>query len=151
MSYDNVTPFRPRPRQKPPRSGGGMGLNTHRGRAVLAQALTFIAFAVNFFTPYMPWSLIGLALGIAAAFIAFSNRGQAMPWANTHHEHALRTLMIGLSLLTLGAALTYVSSFLALATWFRIVVTLWACLRAGVGAVMAIMRKPIPNPRGALF
>lgn len=153
LSQENVTPFR-RPPKRPvqPQRGDGLGFNTHRGKAVLAQLLTLATFAVNWFFPTTPWSLIGAALGIGAFFLAYSNRGQGMPWAATHHEHALRTLLIGYSIWLLAGLLTYVSAFLGMATLFiRIAVALWAGVRAGVGLVLALLRKPVPNPRGVLI
>lgn len=152
MASDNVTPFRPRPKPVAPQRGGGLGFNTHRGKAVLVQLLTLGAFACNFFLQAAPWSFIGMALGIAAGALAFSNRGQGMPWANTHHEHALRTLIIGYSVWLLGGALTYISPMLMLATLLvYVVVAVWAGLRSVIGIVLALMRRPIPNPRGWLI
>src|SRR5262245_11659306 len=106
---DNVTPFRRPPKRAPaPQQKGGMGFKTHRGRAVLVQVLTLAAFALNFFFTTAPLSFIGMAVGIAAAFIAVSNRDAGMPWANTHHEHALRTLIIGYSIWVLASLLSYI-------------------------------------------
>ena len=34
-------------------------------------------------------------VAVAGGAMALSNRAEAMPWAQTHHEHALRTLVIG--------------------------------------------------------
>lgn len=153
MPSDNVTPFR-RPPKRPiaPQRGDGLGFNTHRGKAVMVQTLTLATFAVNWFFPVMPLALVGMALGIGAFVLAYSNRGQAMPWANTHHEHALRTLLIGYSIWVLASMLTYVSPFLAMATLFiHIAVAIWAGVRSAVGMVLALMRKPISNPRGILF
>lgn len=152
MPADNVTPFRrPAKRAVAPQQQGGWGLKTHRGRAVLSQALTLAAFLCNFFLAG-PWSLIGTGVGVAAAVVAFSNRGQGMPWAATHHEHALRTLIIGYSVWVLGGALTYVSPFLGLATLLaHIVVAIWAGLRSALGLGLALMRRAIPNPKGLLI
>ena len=151
MSNDNVTPFRPRPKPAQPQQSGGLGFRTHRGKAVLAHLLTLAAFAMNWFFPLPPLSFIGMAVGIAGAALAYSNRGQGMPWAATHHEHALRTLIIGYSIWVLGSLLTYLSPMLVLATWFvHLAVVLWAALRAGIALVLALMRKPVPNPRGVL-
>ena len=44
---DNVTPFR-RPKPVRPQQPGGGGFKTHRGKAMLVQFLTLIAFALNF-------------------------------------------------------------------------------------------------------
>jgi uncharacterized membrane protein len=152
MSQDNITPFRPRrPPPKPP-GAGGIGLNTPRGKAVAAQALTLAAFAFSFFLPGLPWSLIGLAIGVAGFFIAASNRQAPMPWARTHHEHALRTLLFGGSIWTLASMLQLISPFLSVATFvIWIAVLVWVAVRAGVGLVFAVMRKPITRPTGFLF
>lgn len=165
---DNVTPFR-RPPKRPvaPQQQGGWGFKTHRGRAVLVQALTLIAFVLNFVGSVagqfllaatgaaqlrgVIW-IIGLGVGIAAVVIAFSNRNQAMPWANTHHEHALRTLVIGYAIWTLGSLLTYVHGSLIVGTMFvQIGVAVWAVLRAVIGLALSSGRKPIPHPRGAFI
>lgn len=151
MPADNVTPFRPRPKPVAPQRGEGLGFNTHRGKALLVQLLVIAAFAANWFFRAGPWALIGTALGIAGFVLAYTNRGRAMPWANTHHEHAFRTLIIGYSIWVLASLLVYVSSFLALATFFvQLAVAIWAGVRGLIGVVLALMRKPIPNPRGLL-
>lgn len=150
---DNVTPFRRPPKRPPaPQQSGGLGFKTHRGKAVLVQVLTLAAFALNFFFRAPPESFIGMAVGIAAAFIAYSNRDAGMPWANTHHEHALRTLILGYSIWVLASLLSYIHGSLGVATIFiYFVVVIWAAIRAGVGVVLAIMRKAVPHPRGWLL
>lgn len=152
MPADNVTPFRRPPPPKPVRrQQEGWGFKTHRGKAVLAHLLTIAAFAVNFFVRMPPWSFIGLVVGLAAFLLVYSNRGQAMPWANTHHEHALRTLIIGYSIWILASLLTLISGALFTITMYiQLAVLLWTGVRALIGLVLAIMRKPIPNPKGWL-
>lgn len=153
MPADNVTPFR-RPPKRPasPQRGDGLGFNTHRGKVVLAHVLTIAAFGLNFFLRAPPLSLIGLVIGVAAILLVLSNRGQAMPWANTHHEHALRTLMIGYAIWVFASILTLISPFLALGTLLvQIAVAVWATVRAIIALVLGVMRKPIPNPRGWLI
>ncbi|MBL8538116.1 MAG: hypothetical protein JNM59_11990 [Hyphomonadaceae bacterium] len=152
MPADNVTPFRrPPKRAVAPQRGEGFGFNTHRGKVVLAHALTVAAFALNMLFRVPPLSFIGLAVGVAAIALVISNRGQAMPWANTHHEHAVRTLMIGYALWVIASLLTLISPFLALAALFgQVVVALWAGVRALIALVLGVMRKPIPNPHGWL-
>jgi len=146
---DNVTPFR-RPKPVRPQQSG-LGLKTHRGKVLLVHLLTIAAFLCNLFLSAMPWSLIGLVVAIAAIALAYSNRGQAMPWANTHHEHAVRTLVIGYAIWLLGSALGYIHGSLAVASFFIYIgVTIWACLRALIAFVLGVMRKPVPNPRGWL-
>lgn len=149
---DNVTPFRrPPPKPVAPQRGEGFGFNTHRGKVLLAHALTVTAFALNVFLRAPPLSFIGLAIGVAAILLVMSNRGQAMPWANTHYEHAVRTLMIGYALWVAGSLLTLISPFLAMVTLLiQIVVALWAGVRALIALVLGVMRKPIPKPRGWL-
>ncbi|MDX2276797.1 MAG: hypothetical protein NW206_15210 [Hyphomonadaceae bacterium] len=149
MPSDNVTPFRRRPPPKPVQRGGG--LTSHRGKAVLAQALTLAAFGLSFVFAAPPLSYIAMAVAIAGGAVALSNRAEAMPWAQTHHEHALRTLIIGYAILTLASLLIFISgSMLIVYFYVQIAVTIWAALRAGIGLVLAIMRKPIWNPRGPL-
>jgi hypothetical protein len=97
MSQDNVTPFRRPPPKRPvaPQQSGGWGFKTHRGKAVLVHALTLACFALPFLLgglPFIRW--IGIGLGIAGAVVAYTSRAEAMPWAATHHEQALRTLLI---------------------------------------------------------
>lgn len=149
MPSDNVTPFR-RPKPARPQQSGGVGLKTHRGKVVLVHLLTIAAFALNLLLQE-PWSLIGMAVGIGAIALAFTNRGQAMPWANTHHEHAVRTLVIGYAIWVLGSLLGYVHGALAVGTiYVHLVVAIWAALRAAIALVLGIMRKPVPNPHGWL-
>lgn len=158
---DNVTPFR-RPKPVRPQQKGGLGFSTHRGKAVLIHLLTIGTYVCAFFFPFPPppgspivlyvAGCITFALAIIAVTIAMPNRYAGMPWATTHHEHAIRTLLIGFVLWTLSSALTYISSvFGIVAFWAHVVIMLWAILRSGVGVVLAFMRKPIRNPRGLLF
>lgn len=145
---DNVTPFR-RPKPVRPQQQGGLGIKTHRGKVVLAHLLTIAAFAANFALRTVPWSFIGLIVGIAAVVIVYSNRGAAMPWANTHHEHALRTLIIGYALWVLAGLLVLINGSLYTVTIFiQLGIAIWAVLRAVVALVLGVMRKPVPNPRG---
>jgi uncharacterized membrane protein len=146
---DNVTPFR-RPKPARPQQSGGVGLKTHRGKVVLVHLLTIAAFALNLLLQE-PWSLLGMAVGIGAIALAFTNRGQAMPWANTHHEHAVRTLVIGYAIWVLGSLLGYVHGALAVGTiYVHLAVAIWAGLRAVIALVLGVMRKPVPNPHGWL-
>ncbi len=152
MPPDNVTPFRPR--RPPPRPAGqGSGLTTHRGKAVLVQALTLATFLGMFFVRMPPWHYLPLVLGIAAVAIAFSNRQDGMPWAQTHHEHALRTVLIGYAIWTLSSLILglFGAGMQMTILLIQLVVLLWAGVRAIVGVALAIMRKPVWRPRGVLF
>lgn len=147
---DNVTPFR-RPRPKPP--ARRFNLQSQRGKAILAQALVIACFAATYFLPGALWSLIGVGFGIAGVLIASANRMEGMPWARTHHEHALRSFIIGAAawtLLTVFLILPY-APLIPVVFWGRIVVCVWAGVRGLVGLVLATMRRPIPNPKSLLF
>ncbi len=162
MSHDNVTPFR-RPRRPPPkRQSSGGGFNSQRGRAVLAHLLALASFACAFFFPFPPpdgaplliilASCISLALAFAAVALTMRYRFEGMPWTTTHHEHVIRTLLIGYSIWVVAGALLYVSPALAIVKFVAILIVLiWVVIRSGIGLVLAIMRKPINNPRGWLL
>lgn len=151
MPSDNVTPFR-RPKPVRPQQQGGLGIKTHRGKVLLEHLLTIAAFALNVVFRVAPWSFIGLVVAIAAVVIVYSNRGAAMPWANTHHEHALRTLIIGYSLWVLASLLVLINGSLIMITiYLQLAIALWAVVRAVIALVLGVMRKAIPNPRGWLI
>ncbi|HYD87629.1 MAG TPA: hypothetical protein VEA80_09155 [Vitreimonas sp.] len=151
MSHDNVTPFRRPPKRPAVRQQGGWGMKTHRGKVVLAHLLTIAAFALNLVFRFPPLSYLGLAVGIAGVVLVYSNRGAAMPWANTHHEHALRTLMIGYAIWALGSLLSFVHDALTPATLFiQFGAAIWAVLRAVIALALGVMRKPVPHPHGWL-
>lgn len=160
MPSDNVTPFRrPPPRPVRPQQSGGWGFKTHRGKAVLVHALTLACFVVQFALGGQLGQIIGIALAIAAGVIAFSSRAEAMPWAATHHEQAIRTLIMAFVITTvLGLPSLVVPRDLAsfwlyyaqVYFWGSLIVFIWAGLRALIGLVLAGMRKPVPNPRGWL-
>lgn len=164
MSRDNVTPFR-RPPKRPvaPQQQGGIGLRTHRGKAVLVHALTLTALA-------LPWllggvlpfvGLLAMGVGIAAGFIAIASRADAMPWAATHHEQCLRTLVIYFAITTLvqlpsfvlppGTAAQIRAPLAGIVFWGSLIALIWAGLRALIALVLAMLRKPVPNPRGWLL
>lgn len=152
MPSDNVTPFRRPPRRPQPRSSGGSPLTTPRGKAVLVQLLTLAAYALSFLFPVAPMSYFALAVAVSAVAIAYSNRvAEAMPWAQTHHEHAIRTLIIGYAIWTIASILPYAIPTLMIVTFFaHLAVLVWVAIRAGIGVVLAIMRRPIWHPRGIL-
>ena len=153
MPSDNVTPFR-RPPKRPvaPQQDGGLGFKTHRGKVVLAHLLTIAAFTLNLFFRAPPMSFIGLAVGIAAVVLVYSNRGQAMPWANTHHEHAIRTLIIGYALWMLASVLILINGALMIVTlYLQIAIAIWAVVRGVIALVLGMMRKAVPHPHGWLI
>ncbi|ANP46888.1 hypothetical protein [Candidatus Viadribacter manganicus] len=158
MPSDNVTPFR-RPKPVRPQQQGGLGFKTHRGKAVLVHLLTIATYTCAFLFPFpappgaplvlVIASCVSLALAFAVIALATPNRYGAMPWATTHHELAIRTLIIGFVLWTLASALTYISpALMVVAFWGHVIIMIWAILRAIIGLVLGVMRKAIPNPRG---
>jgi uncharacterized membrane protein len=162
MPADNVTPFRRPPKRVQKRQQGGMGFKSHRGKAVLVQLLTLATFVSAFLFPFpsppgVPLeiviaSCISLALALVTVVLATQNRYDAMPWATTHHEHALRTLLFGFAIWTFASALTYVNGiFVVVAVYVHIAVVIWAVIRSGVGIVLALMRRPVWNPKGWLL
>jgi uncharacterized membrane protein len=159
---DNVTPFR-RPPKRPvaPQQRGGMGFKTHRGKVVLVHILTLACFAVPFVFGGVPMvQLIGLGFGIAGAVVAYTTRPEATPWAATHHEQALRTLLFAFLAMTLLSLPSYViprgagpdvtGVYMQIYFWGQLIVLIWAGLRALVGLVLGVMRRAVPNPRGWL-
>ncbi|HVV31682.1 MAG TPA: hypothetical protein VHC73_00535 [Vitreimonas sp.] len=149
---DNVTPFRRPPKRVQQKQQGGLGLKSHRGKAVLVQLLTIAAFALNFVFPTPPESYIGMAVAIGAFLLAYANRYTGMPWAMTHHEHAVRTLMIGYAIWVFASLLTLIYGPLAIVAFYiHLAVIVWALIRAAIGLVLAMLRRPIPNPRGIII
>jgi uncharacterized membrane protein len=161
MSRDNVMPFRPRrPRPKGPR----FNLQSPRGKAILVEALTLAAVLLSAL-PYAPivWPAplvmgpvlcyLPLLPGLAALMAAAGNMSAAMPWARTHHEFVVRTLVIAGCAMVLFSLLIYVPAALfgAIAFYGRVAALLWAGLRALIGLILAIARRPIPHPRGLLI
>jgi len=150
---DNVTPFR-RPPKRPvaPQQSGGMGFKTHRGKVVLAHLLTIGAFTLNLIFGAPPLAYIGIGVGVAAGFFVYSNRGATMPWANTHHEHAMRTLIFGYSIWVLASALTLINgALLTITVYIQLAVAIWALIRALIALVLGVMRRPVPHPHGWLI
>jgi len=162
MPADNVTPFRRPPKRPPaPQQSGGLGFKTHRGRVVLVHVLTLLCFGLPWVLAFPGSDLITLGFGIAAALLAVVSRNDAMPWAATHHQQAIFTLiiaMVGYLLMALpGYLLTpqMLASFSGTLTpiyfWAIVIISVWVIFRAGVGLVLAILRRPVPNPRGLLI
>jgi uncharacterized membrane protein len=152
MPSDNVTPFRRPPKRVQQRQQGGLGLKSHRGKAVLVHLLTLTAFALDLVFPTGIEAYIGMGVGLAAAFLAYSNRYDGMPWAATHHEQVFRTLLLGFSVWTIANALSFVNgAFGIVVVYIHLAIIVWAAIRSGVGLVLALMRRPIPHPKGMLI
>lgn len=143
---ENVVPLRPR-RRRPTRR---WDLKAPRSQVLLVHGLTLATFALH---------LVGagalryaaIALGVAAVAIAAARRQEGMPWACTHHEYALRTLVF-------GAAASILASLLALApvlspyAWYAdLGVLSWVGLRTVWGFGRGMLRAPMLRPRSPLF
>lgn len=141
-----------------------MGFKTHRGKAVLVHVLTMACFAAPFLIGGLVGAqmaqLVGFGIGIAAVLIAHSSRESATPWAATHHEQAMRTIIIGSVLFMVLGLPRYVVSqevtafwsfYSPIAFWAWLVIVLWGGLRAVVGLVLATMRRPVFKARGWLL
>lgn len=166
MSRDNVTPFRKR-RPPPKQMRQGPPLSTHRGRAVAVQvlallsgvllALEFVPFLLPFFgLPLIAidrnlLSIVSIVVSAAGFLIASSNRHTAMPWAATHHEFALRTIVVGICGSALGSAMGFLGplAYGGLVLWA--VTSVWVIGRSVLGVVFAAMRRPMRHPKGWLI
>jgi uncharacterized membrane protein len=104
--------------------------------------------------------LIGFGIGLAGVLVAYSSRDSATPWAATHHEQAMRTIIIASILITaLSLPRLVVSQEVAgfwniygpIAFWTWVVIVLWGGLRAVVGLVLAGLRRPVFKARGWLL
>ncbi|MCR6645485.1 MAG: hypothetical protein NVV62_13750 [Terricaulis sp.] len=158
----NVTPFR-RPPKRPaaPQQSGGLGFKTHRGRVVLVHVLTLLCFGLPWVLAFPGSDLITLGFGIAAALLAVVSRNDATPWAATHHQQAIFTLIIAMVsylvlalpgyLLTPQMMASFASTLAPVFFWATVLITIWAIVRAGVGLVLAILRRPVFNARGLLI
>lgn len=150
---DNITPFRPRRPPPKPARGPSFNLQSQRGKAIFVQLLVAACFAATYFLPGALWSLIGIGLGVAAVLVAQQNRADGMPWARTHHEHALRTVIIGAVAWMLLSVLLIlnIGVLIPVVYWGRIAVCVWAGARGLIGAALAVMRRPMFDPKGLLI
>lgn len=143
----NVTPFRPRPKTPPPRGSRGFDPQRPQHKVLLMHGLTAVAFLLNWWLAF-PLSLLGLGAGIGAVAIAQSNRREGMPWAQTHHEFGVRTLLLGAAVWVV-AGLFVMLPIPGVATaveLVQLVVLVWVLARTAMGVWRALNRKPTPNP-----
>lgn len=159
---DNVTPFRrPPPRPVRPQQSGGMGFKTHRGKAILVHVLVLACFAVPFLIGGQLGRFVSMGIAIAAGLVAYTSRADAMPWAATHHEQALRSLIYAFVVTTILSLPVFIMSrdwppevlltITQVIFWGTVIVSIWAGVRSLIGLVLAAMRKPVPHPRGLLI
>lgn len=137
---DNVTPLRPRRRQR-----RGLDLRAPRSQVLLVHALTGVTFATFYFATGA-FEYIAMALGVAAIAIAAGRRREGMPWACTHHEFALRTLLFGgvaWVLVRLASLIPVVGAYQYYAIW---AICGWVALRVVWGFSRGVLRLPIHRP-----
>lgn len=143
---DNVVPLRPRRR---PRKQ--LDLKAPRSQVLLVHGLTALTFGLYLLTKG-PWDYVATAFGVAALAIAASRRSDGMPWACTHHEFALRTLLIGGVGWVLASLLGLVPGVGAAgALWALLGVCAWVGLRVVWGFARGVVRLPILRPKTPLI
>lgn len=142
---DNVVPLRPRKRprrQFDPRAP--------RTQVLIVHTLTAATFALHFISAG-PLRYLAVALGVAAIAIAATRRTEGMPWACTHHEFALRTLLIGgiaWLLALLAGVVPVIGAYSGIAI---LVICAWVALRVVWGFGRGVLRLPILRPRTPLL
>jgi uncharacterized membrane protein len=140
------------PSDRSPSSDGDMRLNAGASLAALAHILTIAAFVLSVMLRAPPAAYAGYVVAVAAAALAYSLRRAAMPWAATHYEHALRTLIIGYLLWAFAAALQLIhGALISVVLYLQLAVALWAVVRAAIALFLALTRRAIPHPRGWLI
>jgi uncharacterized membrane protein len=90
--------------------------------------------------------LSSLVLGITALIgvvIAYLNRGEAQPWAQSHYTYQIRTFWIGLLYSVIAAILmTVLIGFLVM-----LAVLVWFIVRCVKGLQASSRGEPIANPK----
>ena len=148
----NVTPFRPRPKTPPPRGSRGFDPQRPQHKVLLMHGLTAAAFLVTWALTF-PLSLLGLGAGIGAVAIAQSNRRDGMPWAQTHHEFGVRTLLLGAAVWVVVGLLVMlpIPGLAAIVDLVQLAVLVWVLARTAAGIWRALNRRPTPNPMTPLL
>jgi uncharacterized membrane protein len=141
---NNVTPFRPRPKSRPT-APKGFDVQRPQHKVYLVHGLTLAAFAITWLLDF-PFELLGLAAGVAAVMVASANRREGMPWAQTHHEFGLRTILLGGSVWLVVGMLAMLPLVGGLVGVVHLIVLAWVGVRAVAGLIRAFGRKPVPNP-----
>lgn len=141
----NVVPLRPKRRPK-----RGFDWKAPRSQVLLVHALTMATFA-TFLLASGPGQYLATAMGIAAIAIASGRRKEGMPWACTHHEFALRTLLFGGVFWVLAGAAALIpgaGAYTGYAIW---VICAWVGLRAIWAFARGILRLPMSRPKSPLL
>jgi uncharacterized membrane protein len=101
-------------------------------------AVVYVLYLVALGTAFT--ALVGFA-------IAYFARPQAEPMTATHFTFQIRTVLIGLGYVVVGAILTLVwVGYLVLAWWY-----LWSLIRSVKGLLALNRRQPIQNPQSWMF
>jgi uncharacterized membrane protein len=140
----NITPFRPRPRPQP-NAPKGFDAQRPQHKVYLVHALTLAAFLVAWQTSF-PIELLGFGAAVAVVAIASSNRREGMPWAQTHHEFALRTVLLGGAVWIVAGMLLFLPLIGPIIAVVQLVVLAWVVVRSLASLVRAYGRRPVPNP-----
>ncbi len=142
---DNVVPLRPKRRPK-----RGMDWKAPRTQVLLVHALTLLTFTMFLFVRG-PAQYLATALGIAAIAIAAGRRREGMPWACTHHEFALRTLLFGGVAWVLAGASSLIPGLGAYGVYAVLVICVWVGLRGLWAFARGLMRLPMTRPTSPLL
>ncbi len=146
---NNVTPFRARPR---PRASAPKGFDAQRPqhKVFMVHGLTLASFLVTWLLAF-PLELLGFAAAVAAVAVASANRRDGMPWAQTHHEFGLRTILLGGAVWIIAGMLAFLPLIGFVVAFVHIAVLIWVGVRAIAGLVRAYLRRPVPNPHTPLI
>ncbi len=142
---DNVVPLRPKRRIK-----RRLDWKAPRTLALLVHALTLVTFAL-YLLASGPLEYLAAAFGIASIAIAAGRRREGMPWACTHHEFALRTLLFGGVAWVLARLITLIPPAAPYATYAILGICAWVGLRCLWAFARAIVRLPMPRPTSPLL
>lgn len=143
---ENVVPLRPRRRPQNRR----FDLKAPRSQVLLVHGLTLATFALHL-VGAGALRYVAIALGVAAVAIAAARRQEGMPWACTHHEYGLRTLVFGAVASILVSLLTLAPGLGPYAVYAGLGVLFWVGLRTLWGFGRGLLRLPMVRPRSPLF
>jgi uncharacterized membrane protein len=143
---NNVTPFRRPPVREPDRRQGSF--KDPDKQAMLTHGLAFTCFLVFFITDGEVMDFLAIAIGFCAFAVAVSKRDSQPGWAATHHEFAMRTLLIGGAVWMASTLVGIVPLVGGLGAWvIQVAVLVWVGLRGAFGILRAREREPMVRPR----
>lgn len=121
-------------------------------QAMLSHGLAIACFALFFFTTGGLMDYVAIGIGFAALAIAASKRDEPPAWAATHHEFALRSMLIGGSLWMVASVIGIVPILGWTIAWgIKICVLGWLGIRSVVGMLRARDRLPMARPRSLML